>query len=274
MIALIVSQFMPYVLFFQIIRPYFFFPYGAAAQRGPWPPHWGFLITPQRRITVGRTPLDKWSARRTDLYLTTQNTHNRQTSMPPAGFEPTISAGERPQIYALDRAATGTSIKYSYLSKIISRECTQLWVLCRCHCNGRSDFKETNLSLRLSFWYFLSLQHLLHSCQRRHVRRAKRTVDFCVDNKKGPFGNRLLVKLRLGKENKGGREDATFQNLKESVFFLSWRHRQTGNFSSYNPQLSETFFHTERDFFLLHLYPKLNPFLCNSSKQPLAMISF
>jgi hypothetical protein len=25
------------------------------------------------------------------------------------GFEPTISAGERPQTYALDRAATGTS---------------------------------------------------------------------------------------------------------------------------------------------------------------------
>ena len=28
--------------------------------------------------------------------------------MPPVGFEPMISAGERPQIYALDRAATGT----------------------------------------------------------------------------------------------------------------------------------------------------------------------
>ena len=28
--------------------------------------------------------------------------------MPPAGFEPTIAAGERPQTYALDRAATGT----------------------------------------------------------------------------------------------------------------------------------------------------------------------
>ena len=28
--------------------------------------------------------------------------------MPPVGFEPTISAGERPQNYALDRAATGT----------------------------------------------------------------------------------------------------------------------------------------------------------------------
>ena len=28
--------------------------------------------------------------------------------MPPVGFEPTISAGERPQTYALDCAATGT----------------------------------------------------------------------------------------------------------------------------------------------------------------------
>jgi hypothetical protein len=30
--------------------------------------------------------------------------------MPTVGYEPTISAGERPQIYALDRAATGTGI--------------------------------------------------------------------------------------------------------------------------------------------------------------------
>ena len=28
--------------------------------------------------------------------------------MPPVGFEPTFSAGERPKTYALDRAATGT----------------------------------------------------------------------------------------------------------------------------------------------------------------------
>jgi len=33
-----------------------------------------------------RTPLDEWSARRRDLYLTTHNTHNRQTSMSPGGI--------------------------------------------------------------------------------------------------------------------------------------------------------------------------------------------
>jgi len=68
-----------------------------------------FLDHTQRRTTVGRTLLNEWSARRRDLYLTTHNTHNRQTSMPCVGFEPTISTDERPQTYALDRTATGTS---------------------------------------------------------------------------------------------------------------------------------------------------------------------
>ena len=38
---------------------------------------------------------------------TTHNTHNRQTSMPSAGFEPAIPTSERPQTQTLDRAATG-----------------------------------------------------------------------------------------------------------------------------------------------------------------------
>jgi hypothetical protein len=37
-----------------------------------------FIYHTQRRSTVGRTPLDEWSARRRDLYLTTHDTHNRQ----------------------------------------------------------------------------------------------------------------------------------------------------------------------------------------------------
>jgi hypothetical protein len=60
-----------------------------------------------RHTTVGRTPLDEWSARRRDLYLTTHNTHKKQTSMPPVGFEPAIPASERLQTHALDRMATG-----------------------------------------------------------------------------------------------------------------------------------------------------------------------
>ena len=49
-----------------------------------------------RRTKVGRTPLDELSARRRDLYLTIHDTHNRQISMPPVGFEPKISAGRSP----------------------------------------------------------------------------------------------------------------------------------------------------------------------------------
>ena len=50
-----------------------------------------------------------------DLYLTTHNTHNRH--MPPAEFEPTISASERPQTYASDRKATGTGVMNFTISK-------------------------------------------------------------------------------------------------------------------------------------------------------------
>ena len=63
-----------------------------------------FLDHTQRRSTVGRTPLDEWSARRRDFYLTTHDTHNRQISMPPVGFEPKTSAGERPQAAHLLRS--------------------------------------------------------------------------------------------------------------------------------------------------------------------------
>ena len=42
-----------------------------------------FLDHTQRRTTVGKTPLNEWSVRRRDLYLTTHNNHNRQTSLPP-----------------------------------------------------------------------------------------------------------------------------------------------------------------------------------------------
>ena len=38
-------------------------------------------------------------------------THHRQISMPPVGFEPTISASEPPQTYVLDRATTGNGDK-------------------------------------------------------------------------------------------------------------------------------------------------------------------
>jgi len=44
--------------------------------------------------SLSRTPLQEWSARRRVLYLTTNNTHNRQTSMPPGGIR-TRNPGRR-----------------------------------------------------------------------------------------------------------------------------------------------------------------------------------
>ena len=72
----------------------------------------GLLDHTQRSTTHGKTPLDEWSARRRDLYLTTHNNHNRQKSMPPVRFEPTISAWERPKNYAWDRDAFGMIWQY------------------------------------------------------------------------------------------------------------------------------------------------------------------
>jgi hypothetical protein len=67
-----------------------------------------FLDHTQRRTTDGRTPLEELSARRRDHYVTKHNTHKRQTSMHPGGIRTHTLSSERPQTYALDRAATGT----------------------------------------------------------------------------------------------------------------------------------------------------------------------
>ena len=101
--------------------------------------HWN------RRTTVGRAPLDEWSARRRDLYLTTHNTHNRQTSMPPVGFEPTISAGERPQTYALDRAATATGYTHTR-----AHACTLPTQPVAC---GQYSARDTVLHCWRRYWY-------------------------------------------------------------------------------------------------------------------------
>jgi hypothetical protein len=70
----------------------------------------GFTITLFRHTKFGRIPLDEGPARRRDLYVTTHNTHSRQTSMPTMGFEPTILVSERPQTHVLDRTATGIGL--------------------------------------------------------------------------------------------------------------------------------------------------------------------
>jgi len=83
-----------------------FYCHRATTPCGPGPPHFrGFTIT-FRHITFGRTPLDEWSARCRDIYLTTCNTQKKQTSMRPTGFESAIPVSEGQQNYTLARTDT------------------------------------------------------------------------------------------------------------------------------------------------------------------------
>jgi hypothetical protein len=63
-----------------------------------------------QRTTLGRTLLEEWSDRRRYLLDNTQK--SQQTDMFPTGFEPAVPASERPQIHALDSAATAVALKY------------------------------------------------------------------------------------------------------------------------------------------------------------------
>jgi hypothetical protein len=86
----------------------------------PGPPHYrGFTIT--LRTTLGRTPLDEWSAQHRDRYLyNKQHSQERQISMPPAGFEPTIPASERPQTTDIGIMLLHQSYNRAYVCKLSS----------------------------------------------------------------------------------------------------------------------------------------------------------
>jgi len=70
--------------------------------------------------TIDRATLDERSARRRELYLTIHNTRQRQTSMPPEGFESTIPASKRLHTQVLEPAATGIgAISFSRTARFI-----------------------------------------------------------------------------------------------------------------------------------------------------------
>ena len=87
------------------------------------------VITLNDTLTLSRTPLDVPSQR--PLHLITHITHKRQTSMPSAGFEPSIPASERPQTYALDPAATEIMPLFTYLRQFTSSYIAT--ILAECH---------------------------------------------------------------------------------------------------------------------------------------------
>jgi hypothetical protein len=145
--------------------------------RQPLPlPHWAmassfmkFLDHTQRRTTVGRNLLHEWSAQRRDLYLTTHNTHNRQTSMPRVGFETTISAGERPQTYALDRAATG--IDSCLISRLINELGKTLNI------KERKDSRRNDIKVHYWSVYMCKIKSILSHYNLFRSRKVKVTSE-------------------------------------------------------------------------------------------------
>ena len=112
-----------------------FFLHGATAPSGPGSPHYRVLAVKLRHTTVGRTPLDEWSAGNRDLYLTTHNTQYRQIFRPPpprVRFEPTIPASERPRLRSRDHSDDNRShLHNSSCTRLLISSFRLLWSACR-----------------------------------------------------------------------------------------------------------------------------------------------
>jgi len=102
-----------------------------------------FLDHTQRRTTVSRTPLDEWSARRTDLYLTTLTTDRHQCTRWDSNPQSQQASGRRPT-----RGHWDWQLSWSWWIQLKS---SSLLKLTNTHSIGKA---ETENSLILfSSWY-------------------------------------------------------------------------------------------------------------------------
>jgi hypothetical protein len=115
----------------------FYFPIVQPASIGLGPPH----NHTQTHHTFGMTPLDEWSARRRDLYLT-KLTRDRHPC-PRRDSNPIILASKRLQNHALDRAATGIG------KRSFNIEFNNLILKFRSVCNFITDFTLRHIFYRL-----------------------------------------------------------------------------------------------------------------------------
>jgi hypothetical protein len=120
---------------------------------GPGPHYWGFTI-PLRHTTLCRTPLDEWSARRRDLYLTTNNTHYRQTSLPPGGIR-TLNPRKR--------AATEPSLKMARPpGSVVSFHTFFHFIICRLQPRTFSAWFTVSVNVWLQCIKRVRILHTLH----------------------------------------------------------------------------------------------------------------
>jgi hypothetical protein len=93
-------------------RVYIWFTHGCSANSLAYHCSLGFIIETEIVNSVGLLWMSDQPHIETCLYLTTHNTHKRQTSIPPVVFEPAIPATERLQTHTQDRTATGIGSSY------------------------------------------------------------------------------------------------------------------------------------------------------------------
>jgi hypothetical protein len=134
---------------------------GSTAPWGPRPPHFSrlhdhtLLDTPH---SVGLLWMSDQPVAQTSTWQHTTLTTDRHPC-PPAGFEPTIPASERPQTDALDRAGTGidrVAYIYIYIYIYIYSNidcCVRSWkgLLFMQRRFGNRLFEKTNTRIR---WHF------------------------------------------------------------------------------------------------------------------------
>jgi hypothetical protein len=85
-----------------------------------------FLDHSRRHITVGRTALDEWSARRRDLYLTTHNSHNRHP-WPRGSQTHNLSRRAAADLRLRPRGHWNRLIEIMHNSKYLWSLCKQSW---------------------------------------------------------------------------------------------------------------------------------------------------
>ena len=98
---------------------------GATAPSGPESPHYRSFMIILGHNTAGRTRLDEWSARRRDLYLTTNNTRN--TDIHDAGGIRTRNPSKREAADLRTRGEIMSRDLQKYISSFSS--CSEYWIL-------------------------------------------------------------------------------------------------------------------------------------------------
>ena len=124
------------------------------------------LITLSDTHALGRTALDERSTGRRDLYLTTHNNRKRQTSLPPAVFEPAIPAREWPQTRLRPRCHRDRPVHrhlYKTIAKVsrVQRQVVELESGYRTRSMNRGlEYSNGSVAIR-------TFQSLLHICGER-----------------------------------------------------------------------------------------------------------